>query len=120
MNQAQFESLRKQAKELYATQGGEKQKISLDAIFGALALDNALSRAEPPRVRRATEEEPPEWFTDTLARLKGSGERITVSRFLMLAGRFPAPRADALAVGRWLRQAGYIPRKTGGNMLFEL
>ena len=119
MNRATFDELRKRAIELHKAQTGDKTKISLDAIFAALAFDDALQRAEPIKVRRASDEEPPQWFTDTLEQLKGSGEKITVARFLMLAGKFPATRPDSLNVGRWLREAGFIPRKTGGNMLFE-
>lgn len=116
MKQAEFDALRKQAKELHSAQTGNP-RVSLDAIFTALAL--ATLAEDAPKVRKATEEAPPAWFTETLAKMKGSGERATVSRFLMLAGRFPATRSDSLAVGRWLREAGYTPRKTGGNILFE-
>jgi len=115
MNRAAFDSLRKRAAELHKAQDG-KERISLDACFVALALDEALAR---PRIRRASEDEPAQWFLDTLEKLKGSGEKVTVSRFLMLAGKFPATRSDSLNVARWLREAGYTPRKTGGNLLFE-
>src|SRR5690606_37636772 len=108
-----FESLKKQAKALHGAQTGSA-RISLDAIFTSLAIREAVKRR-----RKTTEEGPPQWFADTLAKLKGSGEKITVTRFLLLAGRFPASRADSLAVGRWLREAGHTPRKTGGQNIFE-
>jgi hypothetical protein len=116
MDIEEFRALAARAVELHASQGARaKSKVSLDAVFLALAANSPASR----RVRKATEEEAPQWFHDTLKSLKGTGERITVGRFLMLAGKFPATRSDALNVARWLREAGYTPRKTGGNLLFE-
>lgn len=117
MNTAEFKALRAKACELYAAQPTrDKLKVSLDAVFVALAA----RAAEPAKVRRTSDEEAPDWFIETLKKLRGSGERVTVGRFLLLAGKFPSTRSDALNVGRWLREAGVTPRKTGGNMLFEL
>jgi hypothetical protein len=117
MNTAEFKALRAKAGELFSAQPArDKLKVSLDAIFMALASQ----AAEPAKVRRTSDEEAPEWFVDTLKKLRGTGERVTVGRFLLLAGKFPSTRSDALNVGRWLREAGITPRKTGGNMLFEL
>jgi hypothetical protein len=118
MNRAAFDALRKKAAELHKGQEG-RDRVSLDACFIALALDDAIIRAELPKVRRASEDEPAPWFHDTLNKLKGTGEKVTVGRFLMLAGKFPATRSDSLNVARWLREAGHTPRKTGGNLLFE-
>lgn len=123
MNAEEFTDLRNQACELFSSQPArDKLKVSLDAVFIALATVEATPRKKSAReqVQRVQEMGPPEWFEDTLKRLKGSGEKLTVSRFLLLAGQFPATRSDALNVGRWLREAGYVPRKTGGNLLFEL
>lgn len=117
MKDSEFKALHDRATELYASQSrNDKNKISLDAIFIALSSE----KAAPAKVRKVTEDTPPEWFTQTLDKLRGTGEKINVGRFLLLAGKFPATRADSLAVGRWLREAGYTPQKTGGNMLFEL
>lgn len=117
MKDSDFKALQARAAELYASQGRtDKNKISLDAIFIALSSE----KAAPAKVRKVTEDAPPEWFTQTLERLRGTGEKINVGRFLLLAGQFPAKRSDSLAVGRWLREAGYTPQKTGGNVLFEL
>lgn len=121
MTPKQFDALRRQANDLYASQPrAEKHKISLDAIFTSLALQDAMLNTGGRRMRRTTEEEAPQWFKDTLARIKGKGERITASRFLMLAGRFPASKSDLWNVGRWLREEGYLPRKSGGQVLFDV
>lgn len=118
MNRAEFEELRKQAKELHGMQGKEKEPLSIDAIFSALAISAALNRAM--HIRKLTKEEAPEWFTTTLEKVKAApGQKVTPQRFLMLAGRFPAKREDSLAVTRYLREAGYTPRKSGGNLIFE-
>lgn len=111
-----FKNMRGLACELFESQPPkDKLKISLDAVFIALA-----NQAQPRKGYNASEEEVPEWFTETLDKLKGSGERMTISRFLLLAGKFPTTRADSLAAGRWLREAGFEPKKIGGNLLFEL
>ena len=121
MNADDFKALRKEACDLFNAQPArEKLKVSLDAIFTALAIQKQQESDAPPRIRRTSEEAPPAWFTDTLSKLKGTGERVTVGRFLLLAGQFPATRSDSLNVSRWLREAGYTPRKTGGNLLFDL
>lgn len=117
MNTDEFNALRSQAAALFDAQPTKdaKHRISLDTVFLALA---SRAQSSPPPARKP--ETPPEWFTDTLSRLRGSGEKVTVGRFLLLAGQFPATRSDALNVGRWLREAGIEPKKVGGNLLFEL
>ena len=70
--------------------------------------------------RPGNQQPPAPWFVETLAALKGKGESITVARFLMFANRFPVKRMDQVNAARWLRDAGYIPRKTGGNLVFDL
>jgi hypothetical protein len=121
MKAEDFDSLRKAAGELFAQQSarGDKNKVSLDAIFTSLAVAHEVA-LKTGRQKSAKQEAAPEWFTKTFKQLKGKGEAITVSRFLMLAGRFPATRPDALNVGRWLREAGIEPQKVGGNLLFKL
>lgn len=118
MTPDEFAELRATAIHLHATQPArEKAKVTLDAVFIAIARSRD---GAPPRLKRVSDEAPPEWFCATLEKLRGSGERITVGRFLLLAGRYPATRADSLGVGRWLREAGFIPKKTGGQVLFDL
>lgn len=121
MDAEDFNALRKQAAALHASQpANDKAKVSLDAVFMALAAGGGAKPKAAERVRRMTDETPPDWFEDTLKRLKGTGERITVGRFLLLAGRFPATRGDAIRVGHWLRERGFVPTKTGGNQLYTL
>ncbi|HDS1123763.1 TPA: hypothetical protein QDZ60_001036 [Stenotrophomonas maltophilia] len=125
MEVEQFTSTRLKAIELFKSQPkGGKDVVSLDAIFISLC---SLARAgdgssTPARtVARPGRQQPPApWFTETLAALKGKGESITVARFLMFANRFPVKRMDQVNAARWLRDAGYIPRKTGGNLVFDL
>lgn len=119
MTPTEFKGLRKQARDLHASQPAtDKLKVSIDAIFIALAAEAAKNQRRA--IRRVSEEAAPEWFNETLAKLKGTGEKVTVGRFLLLAGKFPAQRSDSLATSRWLREAGYTPKKIGGNLIFEL
>lgn len=117
MNAEDFASLRKKAVALFDSQPAKDKlkNISLDAIF--LALN---SSAQPVKVRRISDDDAPDWFHDTIKKLKGSGEKFTVGRFLILAGKFPTSRELSLNTGRWLRSAGFIPRKTGGQHIFEI
>ncbi|HGM6067430.1 TPA: hypothetical protein ACKP39_004341 [Stenotrophomonas maltophilia] len=127
MEVEQFTSTRLKAIELFKSQPkGGKDIVSLDAIFISLcsqacaqAGDGSTTQART--VARPGRQQPPApWFTETLAALKGKGESITVARFLMFANRFPVKRMDQVNAARWLRDAGYIPRKTGGNLVFDL
>jgi hypothetical protein len=127
MEVEQFTSTRQKAIELFKSQPkGGKDIVSLDAIFISLcSLANAQTgtgNALQPRTatRPGSQQPPAPWFTETLAALKGKGESITVARFLMFANRFPVKRMDQVNAARWLRDAGYIPRKTGGNLVFDL
>lgn len=121
MNVQKFEAFRNQAIELFNSQPArDRHTLSLDAIFTALVLAEGKGAGTRAQNRRTSEETAPAWFEDTLKKLRGSGEAMTVGRFLMLAGKFPATRSDALNASRWLREAGYTPRKTGGNLLFDL
>jgi hypothetical protein len=118
-----FKALREQAQTLFASQSArDKARVSVDAIFQALASEHVanVGNGGPQKVRKTSEEDAPAWFNDTLAKLRGTGEKFTTGRFLLLAGRFPATRSDSINVGRWLREAGITPRKTGGQMLFEV
>lgn len=119
MTRTEFDALRKQAKELHATQGKEKEPVSIDAIFSALALDDALTRAF--NARKPKRAAPPSWVTQTLAEIKKDpGKPFTVQRFLILAGKWPADRSLSIRVGRWLRDIGVESEKVGGNMLFSV
>lgn len=122
MKPEQFQALRDQAATLFDSQKPrDKARVSVDSIFLALANDaNLQANTGAAKVRRTSEEDAPEWFVETLGKLRGSHEKFTVGRFLLLAGRFPATRSDSINVGRWLREAGVTPRKTGGQMLFEV
>ncbi|TFZ46468.1 hypothetical protein E5C33_04540 [Stenotrophomonas maltophilia] len=127
MEVEQFTSTRQQAIELFKSQPkGGKDIVSLDAIFIALCslatAQTGTGNAQQPRTtaRPGSQQPPAPWFTETLAALKGKGESITVARFLMFANRFPVKRMDQVNAARWLRDAGYIPRKTGGNLVFDL
>jgi len=122
MKPSDFLALREQAISLFEAQPKKKgePEISLDAIFTALnnSSEPATTTAKVPR--RLRDDEPAEWFTKTLEKLKGTGQVVTVSKFLMTAKRWPATRTDQLAAGRWLREAGYQPRKSGGQFLYDL
>jgi hypothetical protein len=119
MKDGDFKALCARASELHALQPrNEKNKVSLDAIF--ISLASGQESTGPAKRRRVTEEPAPEWFNETLKKLRGSGEKITIGRFLLLSGKFPATRSDSLSVGRWLREAGIPEQKTGGNILFEM
>ncbi|MCU1069352.1 hypothetical protein [Stenotrophomonas maltophilia] len=127
MEVEQFTSTRQKAIELFKSQPkGGKDIVSLDAIFISLcSLANAraetgTTRPDRTAARPGSQQPPAPWFTETLAALKGKGESITVARFLMFANRFPVKRMDQVNAARWLRDAGYIPRKTGGNLVFDL
>ncbi|UXB29130.1 hypothetical protein K7568_04790 [Stenotrophomonas maltophilia] len=127
MEVEQFTSTRLKAIELFKSQPkGSKDIVSLDAIFISLctlatAWAGAGSAQQTRTVARPGSQQPPApWFVETLAALKGKGESITVARFLMFANRFPVKRMDQVNAARWLRDAGYIPRKTGGNLVFDL
>lgn len=126
MDSDAFKRLRERAIALHDEQP-KNGRISLDAIFAALvAEENAKqsgAEAKKPASggrQKLADKAPEPWFTDTLGRLKGTGEAVTAGRFLLLAGRFPATRADTLLVSRWLREAGYEPRMSGGQQLFDM
>lgn len=112
MTPDQFNALQAKARDLYSQQEKRGERVSLDAIF------IALSASSDGSVRKAGDDAPPAWFAETVDRLRGTNERFTTGRFLMLAGRFPAERSESLAVGRWLRELGLIPKKTGGQNVF--
>ncbi|SMR70460.1 MULTISPECIES: hypothetical protein [Stenotrophomonas] len=127
MEVEQFTSTRQKAIALFKSQPkGGKDIVSLDAIFISLcSLAGAQSEAAGAKqartaARPGNQQPPAPWFIETLAALKGKGESITVARFLMFANRFPVKRMDQVNAARWLRDAGYIPRKTGGNLVFDL
>lgn len=125
MEVEQFTSTRLKAIELFMSQPkGGKDIVSLDAIFISLCslarIPTDTGNAARTVARPGSQQPPAPWFTETLAALKGKGESVTVARFLMFANRFPVKRMDQVNAARWLRDAGYIPRKTGGNLVFDL
>jgi hypothetical protein len=127
MEVEQFTSTRQKAIALFKSQPkGGKDIVSLDAIFISLcSLASTQSEAAAAKqartaARPGNQQPPAPWFIETLAALKGKGESITVARFLMFANRFPVKRMDQVNAARWLRDAGHIPRKTGGNLVFDL
>jgi hypothetical protein len=128
MDVKDFKAIREQAIALFSSQPkSDKGNVSVDAIFIALcgaatqpsvaqdAAKGAQLTALPGR-----KQPPAAWFTETLSALKGKGEAVTVPRFLLYANRFPVKRMDQVNAARWLREAGYTPRKTGGNLVFDL
>lgn len=116
MDAEQFQALRQEALKLFKTQP-KTDRISLDAIFAAL-VDERTDRPEAS-YRSVKQDPPPAWFDEAVKKLRGSGERLAITRFLMLAGRFPTSREETYATGRWLRRAGFTARKVGGQILFE-
>lgn len=113
MTPDQLAALTAKARELHSKQDKRGPQVSIDAIFVALAQQGAAER-----VRKPSDDGPPEWFVETVNKLRGTNERFTTGRLLMLAGRFPAERSESIAVGRWLRELGLIPKKTGGQNVF--
>lgn len=117
-----FKELREKALELHATQPS-KGRLSLDAVFTAIVAAEAANpkpQAVRPTSAPGRTAPPAPWFTETLAALKGKGESMTVSRFLLYADRFPVKRMDQINAARWLREAGIEPRKSGGNLIFDI
>jgi len=133
MKEKAFNDMREQAISLFHTQPLKaKEKVSLDTIFISLSLASALQgsvekvekKSHPtsrPETRTGRDAPAEDWFIDTLAKLKKAGEKgLTIERFLLVAKRFPLTRMDRINAARWLREAGHIPRKTGGNLIFDL
>ncbi|WP_323162843.1 hypothetical protein [Stenotrophomonas maltophilia] len=127
MDVKDFKAIRDQAVELFSSQPkNDKANVSVDAIFIALCSASAKPAALVEPVKAGVtampgrKQPPAPWFTETLNALKGKGEAVTVPRFLLYANRFPVKRMDQVNAARWLRDAGYIPRKTGGNLVFDL
>lgn len=92
--------------------------VSTDAIFSAIIL----GKRKPGRPGKAPmivmPTDSPEWFAEALDAMKGRA--LTIGRFMVLAGRAPYTRREAAAVGRWLRASGRLPRKSGGDQLFDI
>lgn len=121
MDQKTFDKLRETAAKLHDAQPKGKGAISMDAIFIALASAQNVTASTAAATPRPGREQPPaDWFTETLQKVAGKGEAMTVSRFLMYAGRFPVKRMDQINAVRWLKEAGHVPRKTGGQLVFDL
>lgn len=92
--------------------------ISADAIFSAIILGKRKPGRPGTRPKIVVPTEPPDWFAEALTSLKG--QALTIGKFMMLAGRIPATREEARAVGRWLRASGRQPRKCAGFQLFDI
>ena len=92
--------------------------VSADALFIAIVLGRR--KAGRPKTARnvAMPSEPPEWFTQALADLKGRA--MTIGKFVILAGQYPSSMQQKVAIGRWLRASGRMPRKRGGNQVFDI
>lgn len=88
--------------------------VTADAIFVAICTGTRTARARRP----PSESDAPEWFAHALKALQG--KRLTVGRFMVLAGKTPATKAEKNAVGRWLRASGREPKRQGGEQLFMI
>lgn len=116
MNADEFKRYREHAITLHGSQEGEHQ-VGLDAIFAAVVAHALAARCKPGRKPVEATEAPP-WFADAVKRL--AGRSVTASQFLVLSGRTPVTDNDRRNVGRWLRDAGYRPKKIAGQLLFQL
>ncbi|WNL50908.1 hypothetical protein Murka_0072 [Xanthomonas phage Murka] len=112
----EFTRLREHACTLHASQQGTHM-LSLDAVFAAVVAYAAQPARGPGRPPTPSTP-PPDWFREALTRLHG--QRVTASSFLMLSGHATATEDDRRSVGRWLRDAGKIPKKIGGQQMFQL
>lgn len=92
--------------------------VSLDAVFAAIVLGKRRPGRQGQRPRILIPADPPAWFGEALAEMKGRS--MTIGEFMLTAGRLPYTRAEALAVGRWFRASGRPPRKCGGRQLFDI
>lgn len=92
--------------------------VSADAIFMAIILGKRSPGRPRSRQMAKAAMDPPDWFTETVAQYQGRS--VEIKRFVVLAGRFPAPLTERMAIGRWLRASGRMPRKCGGKQLFDL
>lgn len=94
-----------------------KITVSTDAIFNAIILGKRRV-GRPRQAARGLPDAPPDWFTQSLECLKGRS--LTVGQFLMHSGIIGATKAERNSVGRWLRASGRMPRKRGGEQLFDI
>lgn len=92
--------------------------VTKDAIFVAIVLGKRKAGRPSAKLKALIPSEPPEWFTDALATLKGN--TLTIGELMLRSGRFPYARPEAVAVGRWLRQSGRMPIKRGGKQVFAI
>lgn len=92
--------------------------VSTDAIFGAIILGKRKPGRPGARPKVVVPTDPPAWFSEALAALKG--QALTIGKLMTLAGRIPYAREEARAVGRWLRASGRKPRKCAGRQLFDI
>ena len=92
--------------------------VSTDAIFTAIVLGKRKPGRPAFRPRVAMPEDAPAWFEDALKEQKGKA--LTIGKFMLFAGRFPYCKKEAYAIGRWLRASGRMPRKCGGQQLFDI
>jgi hypothetical protein len=130
MEEDSFNDMREQAIKLFHAQPAKaKEKIGLDAIFVSLALADAVQEkvasggkgTAKNEFRLARDDQAPDWFHETVKKMREAGEKgVTIQRFLLVAKRFPIKRMDRVNVGRWLREEGYVPRRSAGQVLWDL
>ncbi len=92
--------------------------VTADAIFCAIVHDHPELSRPTQRQSLSKRPEPPAWFKETLENHKGKA--VEIGYFAVLAGRFPAPLQERVAIGRWLRDSGRMPRRWGGKKLYDL
>ena len=92
--------------------------VTKDAVFLAIILGKRKPGRPPVRLKAPFSSEPPEWFTEAASALKG--RTLTIGEFMLLAGRLPYTRLEAVAIGRWLRGSGRKPIKRGGKQVFAI
>ena len=92
--------------------------VSTDALFVGIVLGKRRPGRPSARPKLIAPTEPPAWFDEAMGQLKG--RTLTIGQLMMQAGRFPATRLEARAVGRWLRMSGRHPRKKCGEQVFDI
>lgn len=89
--------------------------VSTDAIFLSLRLK---PKTKERSRQTSSDVPPPDWFKEALAQTKGWD--TTVGRILLFAGKLGARRSDVIAIGRWLRQSGYVAYRSGSETRFRM
>jgi hypothetical protein len=124
MTPEQFHECRRQAVALHDEQVAALRMVSLDAIFLALALGEAVKAwqapAAPAKAARKGSEAPiiTEGVRDTLIALQG--QRLRLSVILMQCGLLPTTDAKTRQFAKELRDAGYKSTRSAGEVVFDL